>query len=419
MSSYSFVFLWVGPGCSDGLERGREALTRWGYRRCEVITWCLTSDGNTTVTMGQSSAGGAFATTSVHCLMGIRGTVKRSTDSNFVHCNVDTDVLFWPGEKADGTSMTSSPSPVDLRKKPPELYSIIENFCLGTRRVELFGANRNIRRGWLTIGDPDTLGPSAPGWDRVVDQDDHPGSAATDSAVRYKGIPPQEYVKETYDAHFQRDPAGCLLKDRANVVPFDEAVDQLRPRSPNPSHAEFADSQQRADGEGGLNPSPYRTDHLPRGLGYAASGPRNRQRQPPPQHPAQGVGATALGTHNSAAASPLAGNPLSPLPPSALHPTRSPTAGLGAGGPVTVSVPSGSDTLSGPQKSAIGLGLAAAQHRRGGGRGGGPTDDSGGPVGRGGGFGGVPRGPQRGRGGGRGRGAGPSATGRGTSMHPS
>ena len=27
--------------------------------------------------------------------MGIRGTVRRSTDTRFVHCNVDTDVLVW------------------------------------------------------------------------------------------------------------------------------------------------------------------------------------------------------------------------------------------------------------------------------------------------------------------------------------
>lgn len=28
----SFVFLWVGSGAGDGLERGREVLARWGYR---------------------------------------------------------------------------------------------------------------------------------------------------------------------------------------------------------------------------------------------------------------------------------------------------------------------------------------------------------------------------------------------------
>lgn len=37
-------------------------------------------------------------------------------------------------------------------KKPEELYDVIERFCLGRRRLELFGEIHNIREGWLTIG---------------------------------------------------------------------------------------------------------------------------------------------------------------------------------------------------------------------------------------------------------------------------
>ena len=39
----SFVFLWVGSGAGDGLERGRELLARWGYRRCEDVVWVKTN----------------------------------------------------------------------------------------------------------------------------------------------------------------------------------------------------------------------------------------------------------------------------------------------------------------------------------------------------------------------------------------
>lgn len=39
--------------------------------------------------------GGLFAGQKEHCLMGIRGTVRRSTDGRFVHCNVDTDIMLW------------------------------------------------------------------------------------------------------------------------------------------------------------------------------------------------------------------------------------------------------------------------------------------------------------------------------------
>ena len=43
----SFVFLWVGSGAGEGLERGREVLAKWGFRRCEDIVWVKTNvNGN-------------------------------------------------------------------------------------------------------------------------------------------------------------------------------------------------------------------------------------------------------------------------------------------------------------------------------------------------------------------------------------
>lgn len=45
----SFVLLWVGSGAGDGLERGREVLAKWGFRRCEDIVWVKT---NTTSNSG-------------------------------------------------------------------------------------------------------------------------------------------------------------------------------------------------------------------------------------------------------------------------------------------------------------------------------------------------------------------------------
>ena len=38
-----FIFLWVGSGAGDALERGREVLAKWGYRRCEDIVWVKTN----------------------------------------------------------------------------------------------------------------------------------------------------------------------------------------------------------------------------------------------------------------------------------------------------------------------------------------------------------------------------------------
>lgn len=35
--------MWVGSGAGDGLERGREVLGKWGYRRCEDVVWVKTN----------------------------------------------------------------------------------------------------------------------------------------------------------------------------------------------------------------------------------------------------------------------------------------------------------------------------------------------------------------------------------------
>ena len=39
----SFILLWVGSGAGDGLEKGREVLAKWGYRRCEDVCWLKTN----------------------------------------------------------------------------------------------------------------------------------------------------------------------------------------------------------------------------------------------------------------------------------------------------------------------------------------------------------------------------------------
>lgn len=106
----SFVFLWVGKGDDEGLEKGRECFAKWGFRRAEDIVWVKTNkrrakefmaQGDDKQSQGQdgkgggTGGGGLFASSKEHCLMGIRGTVRRSTDTRFVHCNVDTDILVW------------------------------------------------------------------------------------------------------------------------------------------------------------------------------------------------------------------------------------------------------------------------------------------------------------------------------------
>lgn len=51
-----------------------------------------------------------------------------------------TFVIVWEGDPSDRT------------RRPSETYTIVENFCLGTRRLEMFGrAHSSLRRDWVTI----------------------------------------------------------------------------------------------------------------------------------------------------------------------------------------------------------------------------------------------------------------------------
>eukprot|EP00262_Sarcandra_glabra_P010535 TRINITY_DN25826_c0_g1_i1.p1 TRINITY_DN25826_c0_g1~~TRINITY_DN25826_c0_g1_i1.p1 ORF type:complete len:1252 (+),score=302.25 TRINITY_DN25826_c0_g1_i1:237-3992(+) len=133
----SFIFLWVGDGV--GLEQGRQCLKKWGFRRCEDICWVKTNKGNATPGLRHDSHT-LFQHSKEHCLMGIKGTVRRSTDGHIIHANIDTDIII------------AEEPPYGSTIKPEDLYRIIEHFSLGRRRLELFGEDHNIRSGWLTVG---------------------------------------------------------------------------------------------------------------------------------------------------------------------------------------------------------------------------------------------------------------------------
>ncbi|KAJ7128140.1 MT-A70-domain-containing protein [Mycena crocata] len=196
----SFIFLWVGSGAGEGLESGREVLAKWGYRRCEDVVWVKT---NKTTNGGPGTdppTSSLLTRTKQHCLIGIRGTVRRSTDSWFVHCNVDTDVIFWEGDASDPT------------RKPPEMYTLIENFCLGTRRLELFGhAPSSLRRGWVTA-----LGP---GQEERLPSEGTVYSEDGDAVTRWD--------RETWDNDIK-----MLANGGKTVVPMTSEIDALRPKSP-------------------------------------------------------------------------------------------------------------------------------------------------------------------------------------------
>ncbi|KAF7966980.1 hypothetical protein HWV62_36316, partial [Athelia sp. TMB] len=198
----SFVFLWVGSGAGEGLERGREVLGKWGFRRCEDVVWCKTNVTSNAGPGGDPPTTSLLTRTKQHCLIGIRGTVRRSTDSWFVHCNVDTDVIIWEGDAQDPM------------RKPPEMYTLIENFCLGTRRLELFGrARSSLRRGWVTV---------------LVEGDETRVRAEMAPDIEVGQQVPGLWEREGWEAGI-RELAGA---EGRPVVPSTAEIDNLRPKSP-------------------------------------------------------------------------------------------------------------------------------------------------------------------------------------------
>lgn len=118
----------------------------------------------------------------------------------------DTDVIIWEGDPCDPT------------RKPPEMYTLIENFCLGIRRLEVFGrASSSLRRGWVTL-----LGQ--------VEEDQLYRTHGSGGAVFVDGDEGGDAFK------WERESWETRIKELANggkpVVPMTADIDALRPKSP-------------------------------------------------------------------------------------------------------------------------------------------------------------------------------------------
>ncbi|GAX80720.1 hypothetical protein CEUSTIGMA_g8155.t1 [Chlamydomonas eustigma] len=193
----SFIFLWCGS--AEGLEAGRHCLNKWGFRRCEDICWVKTNKEhpNKKLSAVHQELNSVLVHTKEHCLMGIKGNVRRGLDGQVIHANCDTDIIV--GEEP----------PLGSTAKPEEMYGIIERFCNGRRRLELFGEEHNIRPGWVTVG---------------------------------RSLPTSNFNPAVYSSHFKyhdgtpytenRNPNGKLPLVSPNLLPMHEGIEDLRPKSP-------------------------------------------------------------------------------------------------------------------------------------------------------------------------------------------
>lgn len=133
----SFIFLWVG---SEHLDHGRMLFKAWGIKRCEDVVWIKSNIVSSKYNPSHADDQSFLKRTKEHCLVGIKGDQKKASAPNFIHPNIDTDVILT--EEFEIGSL----------EKPEEIYDVIERFCLGRKRLELFANDKTKRKGWLKIG---------------------------------------------------------------------------------------------------------------------------------------------------------------------------------------------------------------------------------------------------------------------------
>lgn len=89
-----------------------------------------------------------------HCWMCITGTVRRSTDTDLIHCNVDTDLQM--------ELRSSSPREHYNNAVPEAIYRVAENFSNSNRRLHIVPCRTGyklpvrMRKGWVIML-PDVL----------------------------------------------------------------------------------------------------------------------------------------------------------------------------------------------------------------------------------------------------------------------
>lgn len=98
----SFLFILVRESTPSNLEEARQLIAQWGFRRAEDIVWIKSNVHSIPGTRPSSENGLLFVNAKEHCLMNIKGTVRRSTDGHLIHCNVDTDVILAEEFNSEG-----------------------------------------------------------------------------------------------------------------------------------------------------------------------------------------------------------------------------------------------------------------------------------------------------------------------------
>lgn len=142
MTGRSFVFLWCG---NEHLNDARLLFSHWKLKRIEDIVWIKSNLENSRIKNFSYADDQSFMKrVKEHCLVGLQEIADKSIDPVYLHPNIDSDVIL--SEQPDNQD------PRYFFSKPKEIYDLIERFCLGRRRLNLFGNVNDTRPGWLVVG---------------------------------------------------------------------------------------------------------------------------------------------------------------------------------------------------------------------------------------------------------------------------
>lgn len=91
----SFIFLWVG---SEHLDDGRALFKSWGLKRCEDIVWIKSNLNINKKNYGMANSYSTLLRFKEHCLVGISEKSNNKNDPDFLHPNIDSDVILTEEE---------------------------------------------------------------------------------------------------------------------------------------------------------------------------------------------------------------------------------------------------------------------------------------------------------------------------------
>lgn len=141
LSKKGFCFLWV---LNSLMNVGYECLNKWGYDIVDQITWVKMRNEKLYISQGYY-----FLHSSETCLVGYKCPPNEIVEYK---SKIASNIMF---ANVKGKS-----------QKPDEIYEMIEKMMPGSKKIELFARNNNLREGWFSLGNQ--LGETFNEWRNVL-----------------------------------------------------------------------------------------------------------------------------------------------------------------------------------------------------------------------------------------------------------